>query len=236
MDPKHRLELQPRLQAIADWVRPGARIVDVGTDHGYLPVFLLQNGTVGYAIASDINAAPLDHARRSAAEYGQEMDFRLCNGLEAVGPDEVDTVVIAGMGGENIAAILLQAPWTKEGHTLLLQPMSRPDYLRRFLGDHGYRITRERLVRDKGLLYPIVEAEGGYMAPLSPGQLCGGVGLKRDPLEGEYLDGWIKKLSRAAAGLRQGRDTGEQADEMDAVVVELRQMKGEWEHANCTAD
>ena len=76
---QRRLELQPRLQAIADWVRPGARIADVGTDHGYLPVWLLQTGVVEYAIASDINESPLEHARRTSREYGQQiLDALLC--------------------------------------------------------------------------------------------------------------------------------------------------------------
>lgn len=233
---QRRLELQPRLQAIADWVRPGARIADVGTDHGYLPVWLLQTGVVEYAIASDINESPLEHARRTSREYGQQMEFRLCNGLDGISPQEADTVVIAGMGGENIASILERAPWTREGHMLLLQPMSKPEYLRGFLAGHGYQVTRERLVRDKGVLYPILEAKGGSMATPSPGRLHGGIALASDPLEGEYLSSLIGKLSRAAQGLRQAKDGRERAVELDGIVQELEKMRKEWENANCSAD
>ena len=119
-----RLQLQPRLQCIASLVPKGARLADIGTDHGYLPVYLLQEGTIGHAIVSDINALPLAHARATAAEYGvtEKLDFRLCPGLAKLRPEECDTVAIAGMGGETILGILEAAPWTRDGaHTLILR-------------------------------------------------------------------------------------------------------------------
>ena len=84
------LQLQPRLQCIASLVPQGARLADVGTDHGYLPVWLLQHGRIESAIASDINALPLDHARATAREYGvtERMDFRLCPGLAKIKAEE----------------------------------------------------------------------------------------------------------------------------------------------------
>ena len=118
-----KLILQPRLQALADLVAGGARIADVGTDHGYLPVYLLQEKKIAFAIASDINVEPLEHARRTAKEFGitENIDFRLCGGLDLIGNEEVDTVIIAGMGGETIAAILTAANWLlKSNITLLL--------------------------------------------------------------------------------------------------------------------
>ena len=110
------LQLQPRLQCIASLVPQGARLADVGTDHGYLPVWLLQHGRIESAIASDINALPLDHARATAREYGvtERMDFRLCPGLAKIKAEECDAIAIAGMGGETILGILEAAPWTHE--------------------------------------------------------------------------------------------------------------------------
>ena len=148
----NRLQLQPRLQCIASLVPKGARLADIGTDHGYLPVYLLQEGTIGHAIASDINALPLAHARATAAEYGvtEKLDFRLCPGLAKLRPEECDTVAIAGMGGETILGILEAAPWTRDGaHTLILQPQTKADLLRRWLCANGYRFLSETLVRDK---------------------------------------------------------------------------------------
>ena len=103
---ERRLQLQPRLQLLADMVPEGCRLADVGTDHGYLPVYLLQRRRIRGAVAADIGAEPLAHARRTAEAYGVEgIDFRLCDGLRDITPDEVDTVVIAGMGGETIIAL-----------------------------------------------------------------------------------------------------------------------------------
>ena len=118
----------------------GARLADVGTDHGYLPVWLLQHGRIESAIASDINALPLDHARATAREYGvtERMDFRLCPGLAKIKAEECDAIAIAGMGGETILGILEAAPWTHEDvHTLILQPQTKIDLLRCWLCGHG---------------------------------------------------------------------------------------------------
>ena len=110
------LELTPRLRLLADWVPPGARLADVGTDHAYLPVWLRLHGRVVSAIACDLREKPLARARETGRAYGADgIDYRLGNGLEVVEPEEADTIVIAGMGGENIAAILARAPWTSAG-------------------------------------------------------------------------------------------------------------------------
>ena len=181
---KH-LELTPRLRQIAAWVRQGAHLADVGTDHAYLPVWLTLQGRVASAIASDLRRGPLDRAQETGRRYGvgDRITFRLGNGLAAVAPEECDTIVIAGMGGENIAQILAGAPWTADGrHTLLLQPQSRAEALRRFLAEHGYAIAREALVRDRGFLYPVIEAGAGEMH-LTLGRQWAGADLLYDPLE-----------------------------------------------------
>ena len=199
------LALQPRLQLLADMVPAGSRLADVGTDHGYLPVYLLQQGRISRAIASDIVDGPLQHARQTAAEYEVDgIDFRLCPGLDAIAPHEADTVVIAGMGGETIQAILTAAPWTADGsHLLLLQPMTKVEYLRKWLVDNGYAFTEERLVWDKDHLYPVFAVRGGTQPPLTAVQQYGGVLLDGDPLYGAYLDERIGKLQKAVEGLQK---------------------------------
>ena len=231
------LRLQPRLQCIADCVPHGARLADVGTDHGYLPAALLQQGCIAQAIASDVNIAPLARAKSTAAEYGvaERMDFRLCVGLDGVAQNEADTVVIAGMGGETIAAILRAAAWDWRGKTLLLQPMTKAELLRRWLTAHGFRIASERLVRDKGTIYAVIEAAAGEGAPLSSAEAWCGVGLQRDPLYGEYARDRAKKLERASLGLRQAKElNSEQIKALEADAAELRQKIKEWEDANGT--
>ena len=230
------LTLQPRLALLASLVPQGASIADVGTDHGYLPVYLLQKGAIAHAIASDINALPLEHARRTAAEYGvtQGIDFRLCAGLDDIAPQEVDTVVIAGMGGETIIEILKNAPWTRE-KTLLLQPMTKPELLRVWLTENSYAVTREHLVRDKDTLYAVLIATGGESAPLTAAQAYCGAASVRDPLYGDYAQERIAKLTRAAAGLRGSKRADREARiaELEAIIEELKQSREAWQHGNC---
>ena len=224
------LVLQPRLRLLADMVPEGARLADVGTDHGYLPVFLLQKGRIAGAIASDIVPGPLQHARQTATEYEVEgIDFRLCPGLYAIGAEEADTIVIAGMGGETIIHILENAPWTKDGsHELLLQPMTKAADLRRWLSVNGYTFTSERLVRDKGYLYPVLCVRGGSCPPLTEKQLLCGVKLSDDPLYGDYLTLHAEKLHKTAAGLRQSRkeDAVHRAAALEALAEELEKERG----------
>ena len=200
-----QLLLQPRLQLLSDLIPQGSRLADVGTDHGYVPVYLLQRGLIAGAIASDIGAEPLQHAINTAAEYEVEgIDFRLCPGLDAIAPTECDTVLIAGMGGETIITILENAPWTKEGeHLLLLQPMTKVEMLRKWLTDNGYHFTGERLVFDKDHLYPVMLIRGGRQDSIGEAEQYGGVMLDNDPLYGAYLDERIKKLHIAIDGLRR---------------------------------
>lgn len=231
-----QLELSPRLALIAGWVPPGAKLADVGTDHAYLPVWLTLHGRVASAIASDLRKGPLERARATGRTYGAEgIDFRLGDGLAFIRPDEADTIVIAGMGGENIAAILAAAPWMADGrHTLLLQPQTRAEELRRFLMDHGYAITREALVCDRGTIYPVMEAGSGEMT-LSLGQLWGGAKLLRDPLGDRYIIEKIIRLQGAVAGLNRSAEPADRqkADGLRDILTALLAMREEWRHANC---
>ena len=231
-----QLELSPRLRLLADWVPQGAKFADVGTDHGYLPVWLRLQGRVVRAIASDLRPGPLNRARETGRLYGAEgIEFRLCSGLSAIDPGECDTIAIAGMGGENIASILSAAPWTADGrHTLLLQPMTRAEELRRFLMEHHYAISREALVLDRGTLYPVMEARAGEMS-LTPGQLLGGARLRDDPLGDRYLIEKIIRLLGAAAGLNRSADPAgkDRAEVLRQEIAALMEMREEWRHANC---
>ena len=234
-----RLQLQPRLRCIASLVPKGARLADIGTDHGYLPVYLLQEGTIGHAIASDINALPLAHARATAGEYGvtEKIDFRLCPGLAKLRPEECDTVAIAGMGGETILGILEAAPWTRDGaHTLILQPQTKADLLRRWLCDNGYRFLSETLVRDKEQLYVVFRVTAGMGQELSEADALTGILLREDLLYGEYLSQHLIKLNRARDGLAVSSLADKEARiaHLENLIEEIERRKGEWEHGNGT--
>ena len=229
--------MTPRLRLLADWVPRGARLADIGTDHAYLPVWLLRNGRVASAIASDLRSGPLSRARETARVYDvlSSLELRLGNGLSGIASEETDCIVIAGMGGENIAAILAAAPWTADGkHILLLQPQTHAEDLRCFLMEHGYAITREALVRDRGTIYAVMEARTGEMT-LTEGQLYGGAALLHDPLEDRYLIERIIRLQSAVAGLsRSGVPEDKvKADHLRDLISALMRMREEWRYANC---
>lgn len=228
-----KLELTPRLRLLADWVPSGAHLADVGTDHAYLPVWLRLHGRVVSAIACDLREKPLARARETGRTYGADgIDYRLGDGLAVVSPEEADTVVIAGMGGENIAAILSRAPWTAAGgRTLLLQPQTRAEVLRAFLAENGYAIRREALVEDRGVLYPVMEAGGGAMA-LTLGQLYGGAALLHDPLGERYIIQKIIRLQGAVAGISRSGGGREKADALREIITALLSMREEWRNAN----
>lgn len=234
-----KLELTPRLALLASWVPPGARLIDVGTDHGYLPAWLIQNGRIEEALASDLRPGPLSRAEDIARRCGVEgrMRLRLCPGLSAIGPEEGDTIAIAGMGAENIAMILSAAPWTADAtHTLLLQPQSRSEVLRRFLQDRGYRILREQLVWDRGILYPVLEARGGEMR-LDEGRLLAGAYIEWDPLGDRRLIALILRDFAALSGLlRAGAGEGEKAESLRREITHLINLREEWRHANGTSN
>ena len=155
------ITLDKRLSAVAALVRQGSRLADIGTDHAYLPVHLVQAGVCPSAIASDIGAGPLDAARRTVTENGltSEIALHLGDGLSTVSADEIDDIAIAGMGGETIAAILEAAPWVKDTRLrLILQPMTRAEDLRRWLLTHGFTVLEEHLITDGRHLYPVLAA------------------------------------------------------------------------------
>ena len=231
-------KLGPRRRAIADLVPADCGLLaDVGTDHGYLPAALLLAGRIRRAVASDVGAMPLDRARRTAAELDLEekMELRLGDGLSVLRPGEADAAVIAGMGGDTIVSILSAASWCRErGLLLLLQPMSRAEVLRRWLPENGFALLAEKLVQDKGVLYPIFTVQGGEITPIDAAAAWGGVLLEDDPLWGLYLEEQILRLRKAAAGLVRARDPALAArrDEFLRVVAELEIRKGAWERAN----
>lgn len=229
------LELSPRLKSVAELVPQGAHLADIGTDHAYLPTWLILHGVIGRAIAADLREGPLERARLTAEKYGisQHVSFRLCDGLTGIDKDEADVIAIAGMGGETIAEILSAAPWTKEaGKLLLLQPMSAQPELRRWLWEQGYTIRREILSKEGETLYVAFQVSAGRMDEPTAGELWAGKQQAGEdaPLRGEYLDRLIAQTGRALEGLwRSTRAADSQRlSEMEEVHQDLLRLKEEW--------
>jgi Predicted SAM-dependent methyltransferase len=198
------IKLSSRLQAVAELVKPEARVVDVGTDHGHIPVWLIQNEVSPYVYASDIAQGPLSRSRASAEKYGVDgkISFYLCDGLDLCRAEDVDTVIIAGMGGETAVNILKRAPWTREKE-VILQPMSKLEVLRMWLYENGYAITREQLVRDSGVIYTIIKTSAGRPSDFPTGAelLVGREAVPRE-LHLELIKEQVKKISRAIDGMK----------------------------------
>lgn len=226
------MELSPRLRMIADQVPKGARFADIGTDHAYLPVWLILQGHIDGAIAADLRPGPLDRARETAEKYdvSHSMDFRLCDGLTGINEDEADVIVIAGMGGGTISHILSAAPWTRsEEKMLILQPMSSQEDLRQWLGQNGYTIENECIAREDKTLYTILVVKGGRGETMTAAELLAGR-QNKDPLRGDYLDLLIFKVARALDGQRSAANRNEEAiRHMTHVLDSLKNMKEEWE-------
>jgi len=150
------ITLSARLLALADMVRPRARLLDVGTDHAFLPVFLTQKGLVSAALATDIAAGPISRARSHIADAGLDRSVQTLRtpGLENTSFFCATDIVIAGMGGELIAAILDACAYIRSPDILLiLQPMTKQAQLRRWLSNNGFAITREVLIPEDNRVY-----------------------------------------------------------------------------------
>lgn len=206
------VSLSKRLACIAGYVAPGSRVVDVGTDHGYIPAYLLENGICSHVIASDIRPGPLKRAEMTARNAGvyENIEFLLCPGLEKCPAGAVDTIIIAGMGGETIISILAAAPWAKDKR-LIIQPQSKLPELREWLAGNGYAIQDAQLVSDTGRIYLVWLVSAGSMDV--PGVIDKQLIAKRDPLLPVYLEGEIKKKLKILRGM-------ESASACDATSLE----------------
>ena len=150
--------LSRRLKTIAALVPFGARVCDIGTDHAILPVFLSENTLVKSIIATDVREKPLKNAKKNIEKSGAaNIELRLCDGFSCISPDEFDTAVIAGMGGEVISGIISRAEMLKNADKLLiLQSTTSPEILRKYLCDNGFVIETEIPLTDNGKIYSVM--------------------------------------------------------------------------------
>lgn len=202
------IQLSKRLAEVASFVTCGNRIADVGTDHGYVPVYLVQAGKVPYAIAMDINKGPLKHAEENIMRYGLggQIETRLSDGLCAYNKNEADTIIIAGMGGALIIRILsAQYDKWKDCGELILSPHSEQEAVRRYLCDNGMSVIRESMLIDDGKYYTVIKAARGEQQYESTAQYRYGQLLleRRDKVLFEYLKREEEKLGRIRASLNK---------------------------------
>lgn len=154
------MQLSLRLCVIADMVTEGNKLVDVGCDHGYLPVYLLLNKKIPGAVAADVRKGPLSRAEEHISQYGLEayIETRLSDGLSAIAPGEGDTLVIAGMGGPLMERILTEGKAVRETfQEMILQPQSDIPHFRHFIREEGWEIVKEEMILEDGKFYPIMK-------------------------------------------------------------------------------
>lgn len=199
--------LSKRLAAVADAVSPGARVADVGCDHGKLAAYLVCSGKCPGVVASDINEPPLDKARELFGSLGISERCRavLCDGLDGVEPHEVDDIVIAGVGGDVVIGILARAAWLREGDIrLVLCPTTRRAKLRRWLYGEGFELTGERAVAEDGFCYTVMSARySGDRREITSGFAAIGLLTGDSDDEKAYR---AREIKRAERLLRSGAD------------------------------
>ena len=232
------MELSKRLQAIAGLVTPGRIIADIGTDHAYIPIYLIQSGAIPFAYAMDINAGPLQRAKEHVMqEHLQEkIRLRLSDGLVQLECGEADCLVIAGMGGALTVRILSEGKEKLQGiRELILEPQSEVFRVREWISRNGFVITDEEMVEEEGKFYPVIKAEkriGGSVSDSVPGtvsaecvNLYGPVLLtKKHPVLKRYLEKEEKTCSRIlgqilknGAGERNTERIGELEKRMERI-------------------
>ena len=199
-----KIRLDPRLRAIAGMVRQNSVLADIGSDHAYLPCALVQDGICTLAYACDINEGPLARAADTISKYSLSDKVKplLSDGLSALFDIYIDDIVIAGMGGELIARIINEAPWTAhEDKHFILQPMTKSEYLREWLYLNGFEIELEVAAAESRFIYPVMQVK--YTGQIKQIPLLfawtGKIWDNRDEQSLEYLRRMHSKAAKIAA-------------------------------------
>jgi len=198
------MEISPRLLKIASLVPFGSTLADVGTDHGYIPIYLFENKIINHAIAMDVNPMPLKRAMDNITLKGFKSmcEFRLSDGLDKLKKDEADTIVIAGMGGLLIREILRRGRDVLSKNTrLILQPMIAPVELRQFLYENGFNIDNEYVVCEENKFYNIICACQGTSSPTKEDIYIGKNLKSNSP---DVFDDYIEYKTKVFSGIIEG--------------------------------
>ena len=197
--------ISKRLELVASFVSQGSILLDVGSDHAYLPIELVERGQIEAAIAGEVVVGPYQSAVKNVEAHGLEekIQVRLANGLAAFEEeDQVSVITIAGMGGRLIATILEEG-LDKLGNVqrLILQPNNREDDLRIWLQEHGFRIVAESILEEAGKFYEILVVEAGQMK-LSASDLRFGPFLSKE-ISPVFVQKWQKEAAKLEVALSQ---------------------------------
>lgn len=226
---------KPRLDCIISLIRDGVRIADVGCDHAYITTEALQQGKAVFAVASDVRPGPLSKARDNitAAGLSDRVRLLLTDGLDGVEQYAPDDIIIAGMGGELIAAIIERAPFVKNKNIrLILQPMTSQDKLRSYLSENGFEIIKELLPVERSHIYQVITARHtGTPYALSPAELAVGQARVKDGGDRDtfrtLLTRSIAKYEKIIKNKSASSDTGKESQLIEGFNALLKETNNE---------
>lgn len=225
--------MTPRLLAVAKMIKNSKSVADIGTDHAYVPVYLVANNIVESAVAMDINEGPLKRAEENIKRFllTDKIKTRLSDGLSKLENNEVDTVIIAGMGGVLINNILKKdAKRLTSVKSFVLQPMTAIYETRKYLAENGFKITDEKLAKEDDKIYTIILAERGEMVVSDDINFHVGECLikNKDEILPELLDGKIYEYEKALTSMKNtnNQDTKDKALHFEYLLQEFKRLKG----------
>ena len=228
------MNLTPRLKIIADSIQGFETLADIGSDHAYLPIYLVKNGRVKIVIATDVNSGPAEISRKRIKNHGLEpkVSVREGNGLRVINPGEAEVIVIAGMGGILIGDILDKGiDVAKSARLLILQPMRDSEKVREWLLEHGFDIIDEELVKDQDKIYEVIWSQLGEEAGEVKGPLFIGEKIieKKHPLLEEFIYRRVKELEKVMIALEamDSDNCRERAEECRAMLAYYKEV-AEW--------
>lgn len=225
------MELSKRLKFIADHIDKCKSIIDVGTDHGYIPIYAIKNNLCEKAIASDINKDPVNKARLNAALEGvsKDVEVRLGGGLKTIKNGEVQGVIMAGMGGHLIKEMLEADKYKLPSFKfLILQPAQNPEVLREYLYSNGYEILVEDLCFDEGIFYELFKVKKNQSVgntELSPilYEISPILLKNKHPLMHSYLESKEEKYNKILGFLKENSESS--IKRKDAIEKKLQAIK-----------
>lgn len=219
--------ISKRLKAVADVVTEGYRVADIGTDHGYVPIYLIKEKKVPYAYAMDINAGPIRSAIANVENDGLEDQIEVIqsNGMEKLKDGMAQSVVIAGMGGDLIVEILKNSPVMNSIEELVLSPHRGCDIVRRYLHSIGWKITFEQMLIDASKYYTIIKAVPGEDVPYSDIDYEYGKKLIENKSEilKKYLDKEYDKYTVILSKMENSLD--ESKEKVASIVDKIKKAK-----------
>ncbi|MGL6201469.1 MAG: tRNA (adenine(22)-N(1))-methyltransferase [Lachnospiraceae bacterium] len=223
------MDLSKRLSAVASFVTPGYSVADIGTDHGYISIYLAGQGS-RKIIAMDINAGPLQRAEDHIRSHHLEtlIETRISDGLQALKPGEVQAVVMAGMGGALVLKILADSPAvTAKVEEFILQPQSEIAKVRAWLWQQGFIVQAEDMVKEDGKYYPVMFVKHGWEAPYTPAELRYGRCLlqQKHPILQQFIASEIKRNEQILSQLsrQQSMAADKRKAEIETALADSRQ-------------